>query len=108
MSPGEWIAAASLVLTLLGVLGGGTWWLAYRDAQGQASIKSQGELKKAMVALTDATNKATTAIGSLEDKLETHERRLEEYQERVDREQGAMWKKLDMIFDHLFNRNTGS
>ena len=103
MSPGDWIQLIGVVIILIGAIGGGVWWFAYRDAQGQAAIKSQEELKSAMGKLTDATNQMTMAMGSLEAKLADHEKRVE----RVEREQVASWKKLDMIIEHLFKDKDG-
>lgn len=98
MSPGEWIALAALVLTSSGAVGGFVWWLGRRDAQAEAWIQCQSSLRNAVVDLTIATNKATTAIGSLEKKLE-------DLKEHVEKEHEAMWHKIDMLQDHVLKRD---
>lgn len=104
MSPEAWIGLATLVIAVLAGAGGFIWWAAGRDAQAKSAEKAQDELKQsqaemktAMVNLTDAMKQTTAAIGSLEHKLES-------YQKRTEEEHKALWNRVDWMVEKFIEK----
>lgn len=97
MTPGEWIALASLILAI----GGFVWWAGKRDEQLQHSTETSKQLAESVVLLTKSVNAVTLELRHVQTRLESFEEKIEGFESHMNRQTEALWNAVDKIRDRL-------